>query len=83
MSIRIRKYRFHKGSGQALVQINGDRIYLGRYGSEESQEKYQRLVSEWLSNGRQRVSPPAADPQATADLNVNKLLLAYWHFAET
>jgi integrase len=83
MSIRIPKYRFHKGSGQALVQINGDRIYLGRYGSEESQEKYQRLVSEWLSNGRQRVSPPTADPQATADLNVNKLILAYWHFAET
>jgi integrase len=83
MSIRIPKYRLHKGSGQALVQINRDRIYLGTYGSEESKEKYERLVSEWLSNGRQRVSPPTADPHAKADLTVNELILAYWHFAES
>ena len=78
MSIRIPKYRLHKGSGQALVQINGHRIYLGTHGSEESKEKYQRLVSEWLSHGR-RVShtgqPPAAIP-------IKELILAYWHFAE-
>jgi hypothetical protein len=51
MSIRIPKHRFHQGSGQALVQINGCRVYLGKHGSEESKEKYQRLVVEWLSNG--------------------------------
>lgn len=38
-STRIPIYRHHKGSGQALVQINGRRIYLGRYGSEESKER--------------------------------------------
>ena len=83
MSIRIPKYRLHKGSGQALVQINGVRVYLGTYDSEESKEKYQRLVSEWLSNGRQRVSPPAADPQAKAALPIKELILAYWRFAES
>ncbi len=83
MSIRIPKYRLHKGSGQALVQINRDRIYLGTYGSEESKEKYERLVSEWLSNGRPRVSRPTADPHAKTDLTMNELILAYWHFAES
>ena len=83
MSIRIPKYRLHKGSGQALVQINRDRIYLGTYGSEESKEKYERLVAEWLSSGRQRVSPPIANPNAKVDLTVNELILAYWHFAES
>ena len=83
MSIRIPKYRLHKGSGQALVQINGDRIYLGKYDSEESKEEYQRLIAEWLSNGRQRVSPPTADPQAKAALSIKELILAYWRFAES
>jgi len=82
MSIRIPKYRLHKGSGQALVQINGDRIYLGTHGSEESKEIYQRLISEWLSNGRQQVSPSAAGSQAKAALPIKELILAYWHFAE-
>ena len=40
MPFRTPKYRLHKGSGQALVQINGERIYLGKYGAEESKEKY-------------------------------------------
>ena len=83
MSIRIPKYRCHKGSGQALVQINGDRICLGKYDSEEGKEKYQRLVSERLSNGRQRVSLPTADSQASADLSIKRLILAYWRFAES
>ncbi len=40
MSVRPPKYRLHKGSGQALVQINGKRIYLGKFGTEESKEEY-------------------------------------------
>jgi len=44
MSFRPPKYRLHKGSGQALVQLNGERTYLGKYGSEDSKEAYRRLV---------------------------------------
>ena len=46
------KYRLHKGSGQALVQLDGRRFYLGRHGSPESLERYHRLVAEWLASGR-------------------------------
>jgi len=31
MSVHTPKYRLHKASGQALVQLNGRRIYLGKY----------------------------------------------------
>ena len=40
MTIRIPKYRLHKTSGQALVQIRGKRIYLGKHGTPESRERY-------------------------------------------
>ncbi len=42
MSLRTPKYRLHKGSGQMLVQINGNRIYLGKYGTEESRQRYRK-----------------------------------------
>lgn len=52
MSVRAPKYRLHKASGQALVQINGERIYLGKFGSEQSHEKYRRLVAEHFARGQ-------------------------------
>ncbi len=52
MSFRTPKYRRHKGSGQALVQLNGKRIYLGKYGTAESREKYRKLVAEFLAGGQ-------------------------------
>ena len=31
MTVRVPKYRLHKGRGQALVDIDGSRIYLGKH----------------------------------------------------
>jgi hypothetical protein len=50
MSVQTPKYRLHKGSGQALVQINGQRLYLGVYGSDGSKQAYRRLVAERLAS---------------------------------
>jgi integrase len=64
------------------VQIDGRRIYLGKFGSPESHERYRRLVADWLR--RQPATPSNAKPVvATRELSVNELLLAYWRFAET
>ena len=41
------KYRLHKGSGQAIVSVNGKRMYLGVYGSPKSHELYEKAISEW------------------------------------
>lgn len=34
-------------SGQARVQLGGKRIYLGKFGSQESYDKFNRLVDEY------------------------------------
>jgi len=68
-------YRLHKGTGQAMVQYKGRRFYLGKYGTPESRERYQRFVAEtWV-----RPLPPStpADPNR-ADLLVIELVAAYW-----
>lgn len=45
-------YRKHKASGQAIVLIDGKMHYLGPHGSKASRDEYDRLVGEWLANGR-------------------------------
>ena len=51
-------YRLHKATGQAVVTIDARDHYLGRYDSAESRAEYDRLIAEWLANGRQL---PASD----------------------
>jgi len=49
MTVRVPKYRHHKGGASALVQIHGERIYFGKYGTDESKGKYRRIMrSSWL-----------------------------------
>jgi len=72
----IPKLHHHKGSGQALVVIDGRSIYLGKYGTTQAQEQYDRVIAEWLSNGR-RVD------QNAPGLTVAETILAYWSFAQT
>ncbi len=45
-SRRIPAYVHHKPTGQARVRINGRDHYLGKYGSPESHERYDELISE-------------------------------------
>ncbi len=48
---RIPSYRLHKSSGQAIVTLDGRDIYLGDHESDESREKYNRLIAEWIAGG--------------------------------
>jgi hypothetical protein len=82
MSVRIPKYRLHKGSGQALVQINRIRTYLGKHGTPESQEEYRRVVAEWLES-RQHNVPQPVDRGPGCTLSVNELIVAFWQFVES
>ena len=78
MSVRIPKYRHHKPSGQALVAIRGKRIYLGKFGTDESKEKYRRLIAEFVANDG--VVTPTNN---ASTLTVNELILRYFRFAKT
>jgi hypothetical protein len=80
---RIPTYRLHKQSGQAIVTLTdglGNRrdVLLGKYGTEESEAEYLRVITEWKTAGR-RLPPQNTQ---TPDLTVNELALAYWRFAE-
>jgi integrase len=71
-------YRLHKPSGQAVVTLNGKDFYLGRWKSEFSQNQYDRLIAEWVGNGRLLPSTPDNGRAIT----IAELLDAYLGFAE-
>ncbi|MFH1918784.1 MAG: hypothetical protein ABIP48_02710 [Planctomycetota bacterium] len=80
---KVPKYRLHKPSGQALVQVAGQRIYLGKYGSDESRRKYDQIIGQFLaerSAGQEaRFSPR---PSKAQPITIAELCLAYWQHAE-
>ena len=79
MSVRTASYRLHKPTGQAVVTIDGRDFYLGKHGSVASHAEYDRLIAEWLANGRRL--PSSSDGGGT-DLTVSELLLAFLRFAD-
>ena len=77
---RIPGYLLHKPSGQARVIIDDKHIYLGSYGSPESQEKYARLIAQ-LS-----LRPASRDTlaeRASSELSINELHVKYYDFAKS
>lgn len=79
-SLRTPSYRLHKPTNQAVVTLDGRDFYLGRHDSPESRAEYDRLIAEWLTNGRRL---PVATPGPGSDLSVNEMLLAYLGFADS
>jgi integrase len=77
--LRAASYRHHKPSGQAVVTLDGRDFYLGKFGTTESRAEYDRLLDEWLANGRRL---PAAASGKGADTTINELILAYLHLAD-
>jgi integrase len=67
----IPRYRQHKASGQAVVTLNGRDIYLGKFDSPESRAKYEQVVADWLTRGRQL-------PVAGGELLMKEVVLGYW-----
>ena len=79
LSQSVPRYRKHKASGQAFVELSGRRHYLGPHGSRTSRDEYDRLIGEWLQNGR-------ATKSATTEsgcLLVVELIAAYLNFAKS
>jgi integrase len=50
---QLPKYCHHKASGRAFVRIGGKMYYLGKYGSAASRREYDRIIAEFVTNGRQ------------------------------
>ncbi len=74
---RTPSYRHHKPSGQAVVTLNGRDFYLGKYGREATQTEYDRLIAEWLANGRRLPLSSEGPPDHT----ISEVLAVYWKHA--
>ena len=71
------KYRYHRASGQAVVTLDGGDYYLGPHGTKASRLEYDRLVAEWLANGRRM---PVTD--AEGKITVMEVQAAYKRLAD-
>ena len=69
----VPRYRKHRTSGQAVVELNGKTIYLGPHGTKASKVEYDRIIAEWLAHDRRLSSP--ADATGTT---ITELCVAYY-----
>ncbi len=67
-------YCRHRASGQAIVTIDGKDFYFGPWGSAASRREYDRILAEWLANGRRA-------PLACTDITVVELIDRFWSHA--
>jgi integrase len=74
---RIPKYRLNSTTDRACVELNGHVHWLGQFGSEESRQKYDRLIAEWLANGRH-----VPERKPAADVTVIELIARFWEHAQ-
>jgi integrase len=85
--VRIPSYRFHRGSGQAVVVLGGKSVYLGKWNTPESRAEYARVIAEWLARGQcfpaARSASAGTNGGAGPDaLRVSELILAFWEHAK-
>lgn len=77
LSNSLPKYCKHRASGQAVVTLNGRDIYLGPHNTRASKLEYDRLIGEWLANGRQLAGIESQD------ITVAEQLVLFLKFAKT
>lgn len=78
LSKALPKYRKHRASGKAVVTLDGKDFYLGPHGTKASKLEYDRLIGEWLTNGR-RLPVEAKESSIT----IVQLCAEYWRFSKT
>ena len=69
----IPKHCHHKGTGQGYVRFDGKPFYTGKWGTPASEVEYDRLIREFLRNGR--VLPPQHDGDSYL---IEDLVSDYW-----
>ena len=79
-TVSVPKYRRHKGSGQAFVQVNGRRHYLGKWDSPKSKEAYARFVAELAVSPAATKAVPLTTP--ASQFTVVELVAAYLDYAK-
>lgn len=69
------KYALHKGTRQAIVSLEGRRIYLGPYASAASYARYQDILRQWLAGQGAPAAEAPSPPVANAGPEITPALL--------
>src|SRR5690606_29569001 len=77
--IRVPALVHHKPSNRARVRLGGRDVWLGSWGAPDVEERYRRVVAEWLAHGS--FSTGTQGPQADSPI-VKRLILDYWRHAK-
>lgn len=72
---RLGSYRLHKATGQAICWFDGKIYYLGKFDSEDSKDKYQRIKAEILTNTHFGLEPKR--------ISVAEAVVKYLEYAKT
>jgi integrase len=72
---QLPQYCHHKPTDRAYVRIDRKMIYLGKHGSAASRREYDRIIAEFIANGRQAF----ADPD---EILVEQLIIRFLDTAE-
>jgi site-specific recombinase XerD len=76
----VPRYRKHRASGQAIVNLSGKDFYLGPHGTKVSHLEYDRVVAEWLARGRS-LPPPDPTDSDSRPLSLVEITAAYKRYA--
>ena len=79
-TVSVPKYRRHKGSGQAFVQIKSRRHYLCKWDSPKSKERYSAFVAELAVKPAPEL--PTTPATFASELTVVELCAVYLDFAD-
>jgi integrase len=79
---KLPKYRHYKPKDLAVVRIDGRDVYLGKYNSPESWEKYGRVLAERRAHGVLLTAGPHRPDADEVAPTVNRIILAFWTYAE-
>jgi integrase len=61
-SLRVPKNGLHKGSGQAVVRLEGKDVYLGKHGTPDSRHRYDDLIRQYLLTRKAAAPAPKTPP---------------------
>jgi hypothetical protein len=61
---RLPALTHHKPSGRARVRIKGRDFWLGKWGTPEAEERYRRVVAEYVATDKVPDRRPALTPAA-------------------
>jgi integrase len=77
---RTPKHCRHKRSGHAYVRVGGKQAFLGKYGSDQSLEKYRRLIAELKVADDQ--SADAGGRNRAGEITIVELISLYYRHAK-